>query len=228
MSVYYSDEFVTLYHGDCLQVTEWLTADVLVTDPPYGIGWTRGVTKGAKGPRRDQANEGIANDKDTKARDLALVAWGTRPALVFGSLRADYPANWKRMLVFQKPLHSGLFGNRSPWRSDWEPIFVLGEWPDQTPARSAVFKTSELAASGYNGYSTRAGHSHAKPIDVMTRLLETCPEGTVADPFAGSGSTLFAARNLGRKAIGVELEERYCEVIAKRLAQQAFDFGVIA
>jgi DNA modification methylase len=228
MSVYYSDEFVTLYHGDCLQVTEWLTADVLVTDPPYGIGWTRGVTKGAKGPRRDQANEGIANDKDTKARDLALVAWGTRPALVFGSLRADYPANWKRMLVFQKPLHSGLFGNRSPWRSDWEPIFVLGEWPDETRARSAVFKTSELAASGYNGYSTRAGHSHAKPIDVMTRLLETCPEGTVADPFAGSGSTLFAARNLGRKAIGVELEERYCEVIAKRLAQQAFDFGVIA
>ena len=225
---YYEDDLVTLYHGDCLEITEWLAADVLVTDPPYGIGWSRGVTKGAKGPRRDQVNEGIANDGDTSTRDRALAAWGgERPALVFGSLRAAYPSGWKRMLVFQKPLHSGLFGNRSPWRSDWEPIFVIGDWPDQTPTRSSVFKTSELAASGYNGYSTRAGHSHAKPDDVMARLLETCPPGTIADPFAGSGSTLFAARNSGRRAIGVELEERYCELIAKRLGQAAFDFSTL-
>lgn len=226
---YYQDDLVTLYHGDCLEVTAWLTADVLVTDPPYGIRWTRGVTKTAKGASRHMVNRGIVNDHDTSARDSALLAWGsTKPALVFGSLRAEYPANWKRMLVFQKPLHAGLFGNRSPWRSDWEPIFVLGDWPDQTPFRSSVFKTSELAASGYNGYSTRAGHSHAKPDDVMARLLETCPAGAIADPFAGSGSTLFAARNAGRRAVGVEVEERYCELIAKRLSQQAFDLEAIA
>lgn len=221
---YYRDDLVTLYHGDCLEITEWLTADILVTDPPYGIAYKRGKGIGIN----PAGNAGILNDRDTTVRDEALTAWGTKPALVFGSMRAPFPAGWKKSLVFEKPLNSGLIGTRTPWFSNWEPVFLLGEWPDQTPTRSAVVRTTEPSASGYSGYATRAGHPHAKPQDVMTRLLEMCPAGAVADPFAGSGSTLLAARNVGRLASGVELDERYCETIAKRLAQQAFDLEGIA
>jgi len=222
MTPYYADDLVTLYLGDCREVTEWLAADVLVTDPPYGIGWSHGVWASKHNPA---AHDGIKGDADTSARDAILTAWGTeRPALVFGSLRAAYPADWKRMLVFRKPLvGAGLFGNRMPWLTNWEPIFALGAWPARTPSLDAVISTAEKSASGYSGYVTRYGHPHAKPVDVMETLIAACPPGVIADPFAGCGSTLVAARNLGRQAIGVEVDERYAEKAARRLAQ-----GVLA
>src|SRR5690625_388004 len=85
MKPYYEDDFVTLYHGECLEITDWLEADVLVTDPPYGIGWDRSAGTGIG----KKAHLGIANDDTTEARDNALSLWGAGPALVFGSMRAS-------------------------------------------------------------------------------------------------------------------------------------------
>lgn len=210
---YYQDDHVTLYHGDCREITEWLAADVLVTDPPYGLKWSQGARTGSTPSTPvSPPNYGIVGDSDTSIRDTAIDRWGDRIGLVFGSPLAPHPAGAKQALVWQKPAGSGLFGARAGWRRDWEVIYMIGPWPQAPARRSAVLRTLG-APSDY----TTGTHPHAKPVGVMEQLIAACPNGAIADPFAGAGSTLLAARFQGRKAIGVEIEELYCERAAKRL-----------
>lgn len=210
---YYQDDKVTLYLGDCREVTEWLTADVLVTDPPYGIGWKTGAN-----PKRFQkANPGIAGDDDTSLRDEVLRQWAGRPGVVFGSLYVAAPEETSQIAVYVKPRDAGLIGSVTGLRRDVEAIYLTGHWPKIPAQRSSVFRTAMGSAARM--CERLGGHPHTKPQDVMEALIEACPPGVIADPFAGSGSTLVAARNLGRRAIGVEIEEKYCEIAAKRLAQ---------
>lgn len=218
LSLYYQDEHVTLYHGDCLtEHCEWLDADVLVTDPPYGS--ENGTGYGRSGGHGRPGNAFIANDSSTDTRDGALTMWGSRAVACFGTPRmSDPPGGWEHRLVWDKR-EPGL--NGGPWRYTHESIFVRGEGWIRTSARSF----SILSFPSANGSQEKRDHVHTKPVRLMETLIEAAPPGTIADPFSGSGSTLVAARNLGRKAIGVELEERYCEIIATRLAQGAFDFA---
>lgn len=214
-TLYYADDLVTLYHGDCLKIDHWLAADVLVTDPPYGIGWTKNTNHAA----RSYHHPGIANDADTTTRDAAIALWGKdKPAAVFGSFRAPAPADVRQTLVWKKPVDAGVVGSTTGYRTDTELIFLLGQHTSRKPARSSVLESR----GGVARY--RTAHPHTKPVSILEQLIEWT-SGVIADPFAGSGSTLLAARNLGRKAIGVELEEPYCELIARRLDQMAFDFG---
>lgn len=248
---YYSDEFVTLYHGDCREVTEWLEADLLVTDPPYGIGWkNHGVSRTAFKDRvagdfngRHRDHKQIANDKTTEVRDAVLAMWDDRPALVFGALKMPPAPGTRQVAVYVKPLDAGSLTGTANLRRDVEAIYVIGrgeEWerrPTGGPSRaslpqhrrppskwrSSVFVTRWRLAGTSAGLAATSGHPHAKPTDVLAELIEL-HSGTVADPFAGSGSTLVAAKQLGRRAIGVELDEAFCEVAAKRLAQGVLPF----
>jgi hypothetical protein len=223
---YYADDKVTLYLGNCLEVTEWLAADVLVTDPPYGRAWQQGggMLNASGGGRGSKSHGGIAGDKDTATRDAAVAMWGLRPAALFGDPLVPPPLGAVQALVYRKQVDAGVKGARAGFRRDVEMIYLAGPWTAGVGGRSSILTSSALVA-GPTGAAARYGHSHAKPTDLMEQILEVCPPGVIADPFAGSGSTLVAARNLGRKAIGVELEERYCEVIARRLAQDCLDFG---
>lgn len=215
---YYSDESVTLYLGDSREITEWAGADVLVTDPPYGIGWHLPTSPSALNGGRPHA--GIIADESTAARDDRLATWGSeRPAVVFGSPLAALPRGARAVLVWRKPPDTGYFGSVAGWRRDWEAVYLLGKWPNAAAARSGIIETR----GGMTGYLN--GHPHAKPVDLMVALMHHVPPGSIADPFAGSGTTLVAAKQLGRQSIGVEIDERYAEMAALRLAQYVFDFG---
>lgn len=218
---FYADDLVTLYLGDCREITEWLSADVLVTDPPYGRAWRQGDTGTRRGWRSD-AHQGIANDSNTAVRDAALAAWGSKGALVFGDLLLSPPSAAKQVLVYDKGISAGFTGALGGFRRNAEAIYLMGTgWLSGLGGRSCVLTT---AVSTGGNLARKAGHPHAKPVDVMEALIRACPAGTIADPFAGSGSTLVAAKNLGRRAIGVELDQRYCERAAVRLSQMVLDF----
>lgn len=218
---YYQDNRITLYHGDCLEIRAWLDADVLVTDPPYGIAYSCNY-RYAKAKGREAAAKPIAapiaGDSDTTQRDSALSVWGTRPAIIFGRWDQPRPIATHTRLIWDKG--GGFLGDLSnPWGKSDEEIYVLGRGFSGKREGSVVrIHLNSQAAD-------RPNHPTPKPIPLMERLIDKCPPGTIADPFAGSGATLIAARNLGRKAIGVELEERYCEIIARRLDQMCLDFG---
>jgi DNA modification methylase len=203
---YYADDLVTLYLGDCREITAWLGADVLVTDPPYGMSYVSNSSKYG-------STEPIAGDDTPELRDTMLERWGDRPALVFGTWRVPRPAATRTVLVWDKNLPS--MGDLSlPWHLSWEEVYVLGSgW-------RGARESSVIRIPGYaSRHPDRLGHPTPKPVALMEALLLKAPPGVVADPFTGSGSTLVAASHLGRRAIGVEFHEPYCELLARRLDQ---------
>ena len=213
MQPYYQDELVTLYHGDCREVDAWMTADVLVTDPPYGIAWPAGRLHSER-EKRQAAVQSIKGDEDTQVRDDVLALWGTdRPAVVFGSWRMPRPPKVRHRLIWHKKgRHPGV--SPAPFFPVDEEIYLIGGGWVGKPSPT-VIPTEEQR----HMQPRLIGHPTPKPIPLMEHLISKCPEGSIADPFAGSGATLIAASNLGRQVIGVELEERYCELIAKRISQ---------
>jgi site-specific DNA-methyltransferase (adenine-specific) len=88
-----------------------------------------------------------------------------------------------------------------------------------SPSALNYYESREVR-DGSGGLPATVGHPTPKPEDLMRWLITKCPPGVVADPFMGSGSTLRAAKDLGRKAIGIEVDERYCEVAARRMGQE--------
>lgn len=224
MKPYYADESVVLYHGDCREVTSWLEADVLVTDPPYGVQYVQGGPRSnVDGVRSVTPTATVHGDRDTQVRDALLSMWGSRPALVFGSWRIARPPNVQQRLVwFKRNTNPGL-GTGTPWSPADEEVYVLGTgWVG--PRELNVYVTDEARASA-GGLAAQVGHPTPKPVGLMERLIAHCPPGVIADPCAGSGATLLAARASGRRSIGVEIDERYCELTARRLAQDVLDFG---
>ena len=217
MQPYYQDDLITLYHGDCLEITTWLNADVLVTDPPYGQAYKSRMNRANRTDWHDE----IKGDHNTNLRDDAIELWGDdKAALVFGTWKTTKPRKTKQTVVWDKT-PCGFMGDLAiPFGTAHEEIYCLGKNGWTGTREASIIKAQMLMSND----ADRPDHPTPKPIGLMERLIEKTV-GIIADPFAGSGATLIAARNLGRKVIGIELEQRYCDLIVKRVSQSAFDFS---
>lgn len=221
MTPYYQHAGITIYHGDCREVLMGgYRADLLCTDSPYGINAARkahygdgvkvhatGFCKGGKISKRDYGDSAW-DDAPPDAELIDLIRSCTPHQIIFGGNYFALPPS-KCWLVWDK-----LRGNT--------------DFADCELAWTNLHKSVRRIAYRWNGFLVAPGskdvrvHPTQKPLAVMQWAIEQAPATvrTILDPFMGSGTTLEAAKSLGRRAIGIERDERYCEIAAQRLAQE--------
>ncbi len=218
MIPYYEHGGITIYHGDCRDVLPSLSADAVMTDPPYGIAWNTDSRRYSGGETERLGHRGRGKDwgeiaGDSEPFDPAPLLEFER-VVIFGwnHFACRLPAGTTLVWTKRRPAAFGTF------LSDAEIAWMKGGY--------GVYCFEDVSGNGA-GANFGKVHPTQKPLRVMAWCIQKCgtPEGgTVLDPFMGSGTTLRAAKDLGRKAIGIEIEERYCEIAAKRLAQEVLPF----
>ncbi len=216
MKPYYEHAGITIYHGDCRERLPMLDGDSLVTDPPYGINWKRGLWDD--------------NAADYPALIQWLVAEGNRIGgwcFVFqampnvGRFSEWFPAGFR---IFAACKNFAQVRPTGVWHS-WDPVVFWNTKPNTKP--NSVTVNRDYHVGNVAGvFGERSGHPCPRPIDTMKHIvaIAAAQDEIVLDPFCGSGTTLRAAKDLGRRAIGIEIEERYCEIAAKRMEQEVFQF----
>jgi len=202
---YYDHTGITIYNGDCREILPNLPkVDLVLTDPPYGIDYMQRTT-GKK----------IIGDRDIfkftylKKHCESLIVWGANYA-------NDCPIGGR--LVWVK---RSVENTKPKTYSDGEIAYI-----SSINQVKVIRHISDGCIREGEDHGIVRYHPNQKPIEVMRwciQLVKPEPQ-TILDPFMGSGTTLRAAKDLGRKAIGIEIEEKYCEVAAKRLRQEVFNF----
>lgn len=223
LTPYYEHGGITIYHGDCRDILPAITADVVVTDPPYGLGKLSGTTSIKRD--RNAYRSGLFEDTEAYIVDvvvpsvvMALSCCGGR-----GLVTSGVPCAW----LYPRPRYVGGFYQpatvgMSPWGfAGFNPVLFYGKDPRDGKGQSSVMTTLTERASTND-------HPCAKPYSAMVWMVNkgSLVGEAVLDPFMGSGTTLVAAKQLGREAIGIEIEERYCEIAANRLSQDMLPLSV--
>lgn len=204
---YYEDALVTIYHADCRQLVPLMARfDLLLTDPPYGIGAGQMNFGKWRTSRMEKGNWDEATPPDWLLRMLLDAAdkhiiWG-------GNYYALPPS--RQYLVWDKG--AGFKGRDF---AECEQAWCSMD------GNAKVLTRDPLAAGDYRGKE----HPTAKPLALMTWCLSLVPDAaTVLDPFAGSGTTGRACKDMGRRCVLIEREERYCEIAARRMGQECLSF----
>jgi site-specific DNA-methyltransferase (adenine-specific) len=221
MKPYYEDDLVTIYHGDCLELLPELdlpAIDLVLTDPPYGVGELSG------GINRNRDKNGYNCYVDTPEFIGSVVVPVIEMCRTFATGVVLTPGI-RNMMLYPQPDSLGCFYQPAAigmavWgNADSQPILYYGKNPTR---KNMGKKLSHVVTEA----PEKNGHPCVKPLGVWKKMMVNCSlEGhTVLDPFMGSGTTLRAAKDLGRKAVGIEIDEAYCEIAAKRMGQEVLDF----
>lgn len=227
MKPYYEHAGITIYHGDCREVLPSLEDVTVITDPPYNIGY-----------HYDEYKDSLTEDE---YRELISSTVRT-PSVVL-----HYPEDMFGISIalneFPEKCAAWVYNANTPrqWRMiAWfgcEPDFSLVKQPYKNATDARVQRLIESGSQGCNLYDwwndeqvknvseEKTVHPCQIPLAVMTKIVGVTPALEICDPFMGSGTTLRAAKDLGRRAIGIEIHEPYCELAAKRLSQEVLEFA---
>lgn len=205
MKPYYEDAACTIYHADCFDVLP-LTADVVLTDPPFGIGYSEATWAD------DPAAYG------TFMRSWLALTAAARCHFVWQAMpnaprwHAWFPDDFRLFAVCKTFVQ--MRPTSPQWA--WDPVIYWGKLPKRKR------DNRDWMVSQSSDFTQRVAHPSPRRLDVVKYLVNLAsePGEVLLDPFVGSGTTLRAAKDLGRKAIGIDIEERYCEIAAKSLAQE--------
>jgi site-specific DNA-methyltransferase (adenine-specific) len=243
MKPYYESGGITIYHGDCLEIIPTLqpeSVDLLWTDPPYGhANGEKDLASsriGVKGGRKGTLDT-IQNDRQEDWERLipeflklsvpvlksdcccccCCGGGGPSPSFARTALWMDEWFSFFHAVVWDKSARGNGLGWR--YRRNYEFVMVAHKkggklaWADDKVAVPNIIRTKP---------DENTLHPTTKPVDLVAHFIKwhTKPGDLVLDPFMGSGTTLRAAKDLGRRAIGIEIEERYCEIAVRRLAQE--------
>lgn len=235
---YYSDDGITIYHGDCFDILHDLTdIGAVITDPPYSSGGamrsdramavtikyvnsdTAAYRPEFAGDNRDQRSFltwttmwlNAARNASTKSAVVAsFIDWRQLPTLSDAIQAGGWV--WRGIAVWEKGYGrptAGRFSNAAEyivWGSNG-PMLEREAYP------SGIYRSAP---------TSNRDHIAQKPLDVMRWVCQLASPGVVIlDPFMGAGTTLRAAADAGHRAIGIEVDERYCEIAARRLAQRS-------
>lgn len=219
MMPYYEQDGITIYHGDCRAIIPKVDASVVITDPPYGTGgWRRTVVGAGGNPSgsliREDWDDGLVDWIGQIRAEAVLTFWPAARTLYLLSAAKDAGLDKHRALYWRKPDPKPMPAGRVQWSV--EPVWVLSR---DGFVLYGGHDWVECSALHPERNAEHLGHPYQKPVRVMRWLVAKTQGGVILDPFMGVGSTLRAAKDLGRQAIGIELDERYCEIAAKRLAQ---------
>jgi site-specific DNA-methyltransferase (adenine-specific) len=231
MKPYYEESGIQIFHGDCREILPTLPkVDLVLTDPPYshrhmGGGGFAQAREFYAGGALDGLNDFKLADYWEHIRDASAMAVCFSSRDLLPAYTAASVASCRKFDLHVWYKTNAIPFTANTWKSDLEYICLIWQSkPGWKQLAQSMHSKAWISATNSGDNS----HPAAKPIPLLGKYIAVLDAQTVLDPFMGSGTTLRAAKDLGRKAIGIEIEERYCEIAARRLSQGVLDLEATA